>query len=107
MFYLIRSISKKNVLGIISVLEVIPQHTASVEDSLKLIGIIEWNLNIGPGHWKMEPITQAEYETYRDLHGFRVFRCYTAEEHIEWIRKLTDQLSLVEDTLFIAKRALK
>ena len=24
-------------------------------------------------HWYWEEISQAEYETYRDLHGFRVF----------------------------------
>ena len=24
-------------------------------------------------HWGWETITQAEYETYRDLHGFKVF----------------------------------
>jgi len=33
--------------------------------------IIQSNILIK--HWSWEHITQAEYETYRDLHGFRVF----------------------------------
>ena len=50
---------------------------------VRLIYIIEQNLTYDPDpvkawwsrtQWRWEEITQAEYETYRDLHEFRVFK---------------------------------
>ena len=72
MHYLIRLKVTKDVLGIISAREVLvlPE---KITDSMQLHLIVQWNLDVGPGHWDMEHISQAEYETYRDLHEFRVF----------------------------------
>ncbi len=78
MFYLIRDEAANDVLGIISVQEVIdpPIHLYSPRDNqwVQLRGIIEWNLNLGSVYWNQELISQAEYETYRDLHGLKVLR---------------------------------
>ncbi len=71
-FYLIRNRGTKDVLGILNVREVVGTHTVITLN--KIVNIIGWNLNLGPAErWNMEHISQAEYETYRDLHGFRVF----------------------------------
>ena len=40
---------------------------------LKLEHIAGKNVGFENWYWYWEEITQAEYETYRDLHGFRVF----------------------------------
>ena len=71
MHYLIRLKATKDVLGIISAREVLDP-PERITDSMQLHLIVQSNLKFGPGHWDMEHISQAEYETYRDLHGFRV-----------------------------------
>ena len=73
MHYLIRLKVTKDVLGIISAREVLGP-SERITDSVKLYFIVQYNLNFGPGLWDMEHISQAEYETYRDLHGFRVLK---------------------------------
>ena len=98
MFYLIREWRTKTVIGIMSEFEVLePRDRLDIANELarggskltidnlvarKLIDIVNWNMdNIKPGlaaewiyeMWNWEPISQAEYETYRDLHEFVVF----------------------------------
>ena len=92
MFYLIRGKATKDVLGIISSREVID----TVSTLNQIISVIEWNLSLSTEHWDMERITQAEYETYRDLHEFRVFKRYTAEEWIDWLGGLPNQMRPIE-----------
>ena len=71
-FYLIRNKGTKDVLGIINAREVVAPRTVITLN--RIVSIIGRNLNLGPAErWNMECISQAEYETYRDLHGFRVF----------------------------------
>ena len=74
MFYLIRSRRTKEGLGIISVHEVLDSSdfTDFIDIREWLIIVIEENLTLNYRDWYFEQITQAEYETYRDLHGFRV-----------------------------------
>ena len=96
MFYLIRWTSTKEVAGIMSTDSVlsdvdfakslsarIASNTrptlaprSSRELQSKLIQIVGWNLNSRQRYWHCEPISQAEYETYRDLHEFRVMKRY-------------------------------
>ena len=82
-YYLIRSNETKEVFGILS------KDNVLVKEDYDLIRQNEWayfgaivakleyitGLNVGAKNWYWiwEEITQAEYETYRDLHGFRVF----------------------------------
>ena len=47
----------------------------------KLEHIAGQNVGRGNWYWYWEEITQAEYETYRDLHGFKVF---TRPTVLEW-----------------------
>ena len=59
------------VLGIFNASKVpIPHNYPSLQDGLTKI--VERNLNLTVGYWYWVKITQAEYETYRDLHGFHV-----------------------------------
>ena len=43
----------------------------------RLIDIVEQNVKAGQVNWYWESISEAEYETYRDLHGFEVIKCTT------------------------------
>jgi len=81
MYYLIRSYPSKEVLGLLSRADVLtekeyePYRECSPDIAcgclhLRLRGII----NACYGNWTMEAITQSEYETYRDLHGFKVIK---------------------------------
>jgi len=54
--------------------------------SLNFTVVVEWNLNLYSSEWYSEPITQAEFETYRDLHQFPVLKRCTLNEHREWLR---------------------
>ena len=72
MHYLIRHRYTRDVLGIISSRKVLDPPERIV-DSLELHSIVQRNLYFDPVHWDMEHISQAEYETYRDLHQFKVF----------------------------------
>ncbi len=88
MFFLIRDANYIEVLGIVNEHEVLESSEIDQEIarcakhgmlesyrkgnvmSVVLINIIRSNLNLE--HWIWEGISQAEFETYRDLHGFRV-----------------------------------
>ncbi len=74
MFYLIRSKATKEVLGILSVNEVLDDFDVVdyVDIKEQLITVVEANISLKYNRWYFQYITQAEYETYRDLHGFRV-----------------------------------
>lgn len=83
-FYLIRSNQKSNkVFGILSESEVLTKedyenihwHELGYFSALKtkLEYIAGQNVGRDNWYWYWEEITQAEYETYRDLHGFKVF----------------------------------
>ena len=54
--------------------------------SLNFTVVVEWNLNLYSSEWYSEPITQAEFETYRDLHQFPVLKQCTLDEYREWLR---------------------
>lgn len=95
MFYLIRGKEAKDVLGIFNTREVIP-FPITVSTLNQLLGIIEWNLSLGPAHWDIERISQAEFETYRDLHEFRVLKRYTPGEWTDWLRGLANQMRPIE-----------
>lgn len=81
-FYLIRS-NKKNskVFGILSESEVLTEedyedihwHRDFSALKAKLQYIAGQNVGCDNWYWYWEEITQAEYETYRDLYGFKVF----------------------------------
>ena len=43
----------------------------------RLIDIVEQNVKAGQVNWYWESISEAEYGTYRDLHGFEVIKCTT------------------------------
>ena len=76
MFYLIRNKATKEGLGILSVREVIDGYLERVDfinTTDQLIMVVEANISLNYSRWYFEHISQAEYETYRDLHGFRVF----------------------------------
>ena len=88
MYFLIRNATRSKVLGIVNEHEVLESSVIDQEVArcakhgmlesyrngnvmhAELINIIQVNLNLR--HWTWESISQAEFETYRDLHGFRV-----------------------------------
>ena len=82
-YYLVRSNTTKEVLGILSRDNVlVKEDYDDIRDNgLVYFGAVKAKLehiagkNVGRDnwYWYWEEITQAEYETYRDLHGFRVF----------------------------------
>ena len=97
MHYLIRWVGTKEVAGIRSTEAVLSDVdfakalSACIESNAKppltitgdlreirnwLIQIVGWNLKRSQVCWYWEPISQAEYETYRDLHEFRVMKRY-------------------------------
>ena len=85
MFYLIRWTSTKEVAGIMNTEAVLSDvdfakafSKLDTSDAIrsKLIQIVGWNLNSNQRNWHGEPISQAEYETYRDLHEFKVMKRY-------------------------------
>ncbi len=51
--------------------------TGTNELRWKLINIVEQNVKAGQVNWYWESISEAEYETYRYLHGFEVIKCTT------------------------------
>jgi len=62
------------VLAILYVREVMDLGSESwIDIRSPLVKIIEKDLNI-VDKWYFHQITQAEYETYRDLHGFHVIK---------------------------------
>ena len=81
--YLVRSNKNKEVFGILSKDNVLVKEDYDYirENEVSYFGAIKAKLehiagkNVGRDnwYWYWEEITQAEYETYRDLHGFRVF----------------------------------
>ncbi len=40
----------------------------------RIVEIVEKDLNVDRKIWYFHQITQPEYETYRDLHGFKVIK---------------------------------
>ena len=81
-YYLIRIHVTNEVYGILSESAVFLQidYDYIRENELEYFGIkakleriASENVGIENGCWCWEEITQAEYETYRDLYGFRVF----------------------------------
>ncbi len=77
MFYLIRHGTTKEALGILSVREVLePDYEKAKDfDPMKIMGKVRAVVyrNIPHLQWYFDHISQAEYETYRDLHQFKVF----------------------------------
>ena len=51
--------------------------TGTSELRWRLINIVEQNVKAGQVNWYWESISEAEYETYRYLHGFEVIKCTT------------------------------
>ncbi len=97
MFYLIRWTRTKEVAGILNTEAVLSdvdfanalsacialneQPPLALTGSLReirtdLVQIVGRNLNCSQLYWYWESISQAEYETYRDLHEFRVMKRY-------------------------------
>ena len=77
MFYLVRHGDTKEALGIISVREILKHVTdqtflpATYLEELIRATVYK---NITPTRWLLDNISQAEYETYRDLHELKVLR---------------------------------
>ena len=59
------------VLAILCVREVIILDSGD-NGRRRLVEIVEKDLNMDVENWYFHQIEQAEYETYRDLHGFHV-----------------------------------
>ena len=51
--------------------------TGTNELRWRLINIVEQHVKAGQVNWYWESISEAVYETYRDLHGFEVIKCTT------------------------------
>jgi hypothetical protein len=93
MYYLIHNRLKSEVLGIVDEREVLdpdqvgnmidlsvyhPPGKYHIEDAMRdrLRHVIECNIESYHTNWSWEEITEAEYGTYRVLHGFKVFKRY-------------------------------
>lgn len=93
MFYIIHNRLKSEVLGIVDEREVLdpdqvgnmidlsvyhPPGKYHIEDAMRdrLRHVIECNIESYHTNWSWEEITEAEYGTYRVLHGFKVFKRY-------------------------------
>jgi len=73
MYYLIRWLSNNEVAGILNTRGDILYYS-SVGVQSKIIDAIKEYFHT-ERYFRWETITKAEYETYRDLHGFEVIRC--------------------------------
>ena len=92
MFYIIHSRLRSEVLGIVDEREVLdPDQVGNmidpkvyhpgkyhIEDAMRdrLRYVIECNIESDHSNWTWQEITEAEYGTYRVLHGFKVFKRY-------------------------------
>ena len=81
MFYVVRSYPSKEVLGLLNRAEVLtekeyePYRECSPDIACGCLQLrFRRIINAHYGNWTLEVITQAEYETYRDLHGFKVIK---------------------------------
>ncbi len=100
MFYLIRWTRTKEVAGIMNTEEALGdsdfakafselrKRSRSVIDCnnvirAKLIAVVGWNLQCGQRYWYWEHISQAEYETYRDLHEFKVVKRHESLQQLK------------------------
>ena len=73
MYYLIRWLNNNEVAGILNARGDMLYYS-SVGVQSKIIVTIKEHFNTD-SHFRWERITQAEFETYRDLHGFEVIKC--------------------------------
>ena len=73
MYYLIRWSRDDEVAGIMNTHDQILGYTSGSFQN-RLIATVKEHFNT-ESHFSWERITQAEYETYRDLHGFEVIKC--------------------------------
>jgi len=73
MYYLIRWSNSNEVAGILNARDDILYYS-SIGTQNRIITAIKEHFNT-ESHFIWEKITQAEYETYRDLHGFEVIEC--------------------------------
>lgn len=90
-FYMIRrrNCPDRDVLGIVDFSKIVTTDLGEYP-YLNFIIVLEWNLNLYNTHWFTEEISQAEYETYRDLHKFPVLKRCTLNEYREWIHDRQD-----------------
>lgn len=75
MFYLVRHGDTKEALGILSVREILKTNQPLLLPVVYITELIRATVykNITPTLWYLDTISQAEYETYRDLHELKVF----------------------------------